>query len=351
VGNRFQALARAAEPPDGIICAFPTIDLADRAVRYAVERNIPIVIDVRDLWPDTFLERVPRSLRPLARLALSRDFHRTRRLFTSANALVAISGGCLAWALRYAGRKQGPRDRVFHTGYPDELVGSPHSDRPSPPAALAAANNKVLFTFSGSFGVSYNLRSVCEVARLCRNRGVTNVHFVLAGEGDQSADLARETAGLPNVTLTGWLAPGALRDLLACSHVGFMPLRSVRDAFPNKAFEYLSAGLPILSSLEGEMEQLLAESEAGFSYREGDTETLFSLVARLAHNPDLRSHMSRNARTLFEQRFRESHLYDAYAQHVERMFEPKSNGDEPGQHGDVASIPRERSMPRAHAMP
>ena len=72
LAKRFhEGLAEQYQEPDLIVCAFPEIALAYRAVEYARCRHIPIVVDVQDLWPETFLDAMPRVTRPLARLALA----------------------------------------------------------------------------------------------------------------------------------------------------------------------------------------------------------------------------------------------------------------------------------------
>lgn len=320
LGRRFREAAYRMPPPDAIVCSFPTIDLAYYAVAYSKKCECPIIVDIRDLWPDTFLEKIPRPLRRVARVVLDGDFRRTRYVCSSADSLVAISQGCLNWALRYAGRAQSSHDRVFHTGYPDDRLSS-EQDQLSLPEFLVPVKAKVIFSYVGSFGASYNLRSLCEVARMCQERGMYNVHFVLAGDGDQYQDIARRAGGLSNLSLTGWLPHSEVRRLLAHSNVGLVPLRSVRDALPNKPYEYFSAGLPILSSLEGELEGIIDEYKVGYSYKDGDVAALFNLIAKLTNDSDGRATFARNARALFESKFTWSFIYGAYARHVEWVAE------------------------------
>jgi glycosyltransferase involved in cell wall biosynthesis len=319
LGHRFLEVAGTLDPPDAIVCAFPVIDLAYSAARYAEALRIPLVIDVRDLWPDTFLGKMPGGSQWLGRLLFAEDFRRARYACASADSLVSISQGCLDWALAKAGRPRGPADRVFHTGYPDAPTNAT-----LPPVSIRPEwSGKVLFTFVGSFGSSYNLRSLCDVAEACHAGGDDHVHFVLAGDGDQYRDIVRRAGKLPNVTLMGWMDQEALRDLLRASDVGLAPLHSVRDAMPNKPYEYLSAGLPILSSLEGEMAALIDRYDVGSSYRDGDVVHLRQLVLALAGDPRRREICSRNARALYESRFRAEDIYAGYARHVEEV----SGGD------------------------
>src|SRR6267378_560857 len=73
---KFRQLAPGEPTPDIIVCSLPTLELADEVVAYAVHRHVPIVVDVRDMWPDVIAFRSPRRLRPLVRQLL-RSMERT----------------------------------------------------------------------------------------------------------------------------------------------------------------------------------------------------------------------------------------------------------------------------------
>jgi glycosyltransferase involved in cell wall biosynthesis len=153
--------------------------------------------------------------------------------------------------------------------------------------------------------------------------GLLNIHFALAGDGLQFKVLSKKVRSLPNVTLLGWLDRFEISDLLNMSHVGLVPCISVVDAMPNKTFEYLSAGLPILSSLEGEMERIIADSNIGFSYRVGDIDAFCSWVRKLSFDEELRLQQSSNAKNLFHSRFSSTIVYGDYADYIENIGQKK----------------------------
>ncbi|MBI4419811.1 MAG: glycosyltransferase, partial [Gemmatimonadetes bacterium] len=66
----FRRRALEIAPPDVILCSFPTVELCWQATRYARRKGVPILIDVRDLWPDIFLSAMPGPLRWAGRMAL-----------------------------------------------------------------------------------------------------------------------------------------------------------------------------------------------------------------------------------------------------------------------------------------
>ena len=315
LGTRFRQVARRLAPPDVIVCACPKIDMAFQALHYARRHGIPIIIDVRDLWPATYLEKFPPALRPLARVVFARDFSRARAVFQGADSLVSMSSGVLNWAARFGGRAETATDRVFYIGYQSELATA---DVPVP-EYLDATKHKTIFSYVGAFGGSYELDTICDVASRLDAAGRSDIQFVLAGQGPRRDAVARRVKGLRNVTMPGWLDYPAVTQLLAHSHVALAPWNSVRDAMPNKVFEYLAAGLPLLSSLAGEMEDVLAAWRAGYTYRPGDVDRLTALVEQLADDAGARGAMAAQARVLFRSRFQSSEIYAAYARHVEEV--------------------------------
>ena len=87
------------------------------------------------------------------------------------------------------------------------------------------------------------------------------MHFYIAGIGpdyQRLRDLS-ESRGLHNVTFTGLLGYGQFVNLLKESDIclsAYVP--EAGDMFPNKLFDYLAAGLPIVNSAKGEIERLIS---------------------------------------------------------------------------------------------
>lgn len=318
LAQRFAAAAAQAPTPDLIVTAFPQIDISRQAVIYGATHGVPVVVDVRDLWPDVHVDKSPRLLRPLARLATHRDLKKTQRLLRDATAVVATSTGYLAWAQRHGKRQPSWRDRVVYPGYPPQDTRN-SAVSPRLQDIINRVAGKTVFTFVGSFGHSYELDLICAVAAQASASKLDDVHFVLAGDGEQYAKVAAAAAQLRNVTLTGWLDREEIGAVLRMSHVGLVACSSVRDTMPNKPFEYMSAGLPIVSSLEGEMAEIIARYHIGFTYPAGDASALLHLVRNLTGDATLRKQMSDNSRRVFNDVFSSDRIIKDYADHLEKL--------------------------------
>ena len=118
VALKFRIQSKKFAKPNVIIASMPDHLLAYEAARYARKNNIPFLVDIRDLWPDIFLDRFKKmGMYGLGKLVLTRDFMLLTSLLKSAYALTAVSRGYLQWGLDKVRRSQGPFDRVFYHGY------------------------------------------------------------------------------------------------------------------------------------------------------------------------------------------------------------------------------------------
>ncbi len=316
IARKFRKFSNRSEKPDGIIASSPCHHLAYEAVRYSRKRNVPILIDVRDLWPDIFLDSMPKAIwQKIARLLLAQDFFRIKLLLRQSNGILAMSRGVLDWALNKAGRPIGEWDRVFYMGY---KKGRGQSRKPL--LFLSGREEQKLAVYIGTFGHSYELHLIIEAARILHESGNDKICFILAGTGDQELALRREARGLENVIITGWIDSNEIQELLSRAWVGIVPCRSVTGALPNKIFEYLSTGLPIISSLEGEMAEAIEKYSLGANYQAGDTQGLLRALIWFLENPRQRELMSENALSYFYEHGDAEKIYLRYAEHIENFI-------------------------------
>ncbi len=318
VSRKFRLRSPRAKKPDVIVASLPCYHLAYEAVRYARDRHIPVLIDVRDLWPDIFVTALRFGfLRKIGRVFLYPDFCRVRRVLSDGDGILAISQGVLDWALKRSGRSAGTWDRVFFTGY--KSLGATASS--AVPRWLSGTGNRKLAVYVGTFGHSYELDLVVEAARFLETKHRGKTCFVLAGTGFQETALRVKVRGLRNVVLPGWIGAKDIRDLLRRAWVGLLPCRSVVGALPNKMFEYLSAGLPVVSSVEGEMAEAIDRNSLGINYGAGDLNGLCAALERLLQNPEERERMARNALDFYNRFGNADRIYAEYADHIERVSE------------------------------
>ena len=68
LANKFERLAKNFTKPDVILCSLPTLELCSVVTKFKLQNKIPLIIDIRDLWPDIFYKVVPNFLKPIAKI-------------------------------------------------------------------------------------------------------------------------------------------------------------------------------------------------------------------------------------------------------------------------------------------
>jgi len=327
VSLKFRFQSKYFSKPDAIVASMPDHLLAYEAARYARKNGIPFLVDIRDLWPDIFLDRFrSMGLYGVGKAALVLDFARLTFLLKNADSLVAVSKGYLNWGLDKIGRAESSFDKVFYLGYKNsnarnlvnEDKGSGVSDW------LKGREEQKNFLFIGTFGVSYELELILEAAIRFNKSGRTDICFVLAGAGEKSDLIGKKAAGLQNVLLPGWIGEKEINALLKRGFAGL--LSYVKDApqgLPNKPFEYLSTGLPLINSLEGEMAELIDQHGFGLNYLPGDLDGLCQCIKHLSSDSALHDKMSRNAAGFFKKYGDADKIYDEYCELIEDLVECK----------------------------
>jgi glycosyltransferase involved in cell wall biosynthesis len=249
------------------------------------------------------------------------------RICQQASGLTAVSRTYLSWALSYAHRSREARDGVFPLAYPALPAETPSELRARAAQMLnehRIPDDRILVTFVGIFGSTYDLETVIDAAHLLEQRAVP-VHLVLAGDGEKAFSLRGRATRSGNITFTGWLDNLAVRALLTSSSIGLAPYTaSAPQSMPNKPFEYMAAGLALISSLGGELRDLLEREKIGLSYRPGDAASLAEAIASLCEKSAQRAMMGAKGYRIFTEHFRGDVVYPKLARHLEAIAEGRS---------------------------
>jgi glycosyltransferase involved in cell wall biosynthesis len=324
LGNRFRQLAKVDPAPDVIVAAIPSLEWATAAIDYGRARGIPVVIDVRDLWPDVFLNALPKSARSMGRVLLHGYERMARRACSQANALTAVSQSYLGWALKKAGRSKRPSDCVMPIGFEPELVDAFTMERNRRALTERGIDStRPVCLFSGLFERSYDLEAVIDAARKIQRTGASPVQFVLCGDGGKMAALKERARGLPDVHFLGWVDGAMLQTALSISSIGLCPYADdALQSLPNKPFEYMAGRLAILSSLPGDLARLLDRHQCGITYPAGDSGGLAKCLESLLVDPKKLATLRARAYEAWSQYYHSAEIYARFVDQLESVRQP-----------------------------
>lgn len=249
-------------------------------------RRKPFVFEVRDLWPE-----LPREMgvitNPVVLWAMGilewMAYH-------SADRLVALSPG-IAEGIE---RRGIARDRIVMVPNGCDIALFQSADEPQRPAGVAQGD--LLAIFAGAHGLANGLDSVLDAAAVLKQRGRSDIRIVLVGNGMLKPKLETRASaeGLDNVIFLDPVPKADLVRLFAGADIGIQSLANVPAFYygtsPNKFFDYVAAGLPVLNNYPGWVAEMIEEEGAGFAVPPDDPDAFAdALEAAAADRAQLKS--------------------------------------------------------------
>lgn len=158
--------------------------------------------------------------------------------------------------------------------------------------------------YVGGIGAIRGIKEVIAAMALCGSGAWLN----LAG-GFPEKQVKTEVEASPgwaHVNELGFLSRAQVRETLSRSVAGivtFLPFPNHIDAQPNKMFEYMSAGLPVIASHFPLWREIIEGSNCGLCVDPLDPAAIAAAIDRLVENPDLARAMGQNGRKAVHARY------------------------------------------------
>jgi glycosyltransferase involved in cell wall biosynthesis len=163
--------------------------------------------------------------------------------------------------------------------------------------------------FTGAHGVANGLDAMLDVAAELKRRGDTRVKLVFIGDGKEKERLASAAAerGLSNCLFFPPVPKAELGAITASLDCGLMVLKDIpafyRGTSPNKFFDYLAAGIPVVNNYPGWLAGLITEHRCGIVVPPGNVAAFADALQSLAADVAGRRAMGAAARALAEKEF------------------------------------------------
>lgn len=262
-------------------------------------RRKPFVFEVRDLWPE-----LPRALGMKNPLLLWGMGALEWLAYRAADACVGLSPGIVEGI-----RRRSPRDRriAMIPNCCDLELFTPEKRGPRGLPGITPGDFVAVFT--GAHGVANGLGAVLDAAGELKRRGRRGIRLVLIGDGNQKNSLVARARreSLDNCLFFSPVKKTEIARITASMDCGLQVLANVPAFYhgtsPNKFFDYIAAGLPVVNNYPGWLADLITENRCGLVVRPGDREAFADALCRLADHPDERLEMGRRARDLAGQSF------------------------------------------------
>ena len=296
-------------PADVVVASSGPISIGVPGLVARWLRGKPLLFEVRDLWPEGAIQMgLLRS--PLGK-ALSRLFERL--CYRSARVVVALSPGMAEGIARVA-----PKSRVVvvpNAADLDIFADGSGAAAKMPPGMEGCS----VVLYAGTLGRANSSTEIVDLAAELRSRGANDVRIVVLGDGYERPhmeQLVRER-GLDNLSFLGLLPKtgvAAWHARAALTLCAFKPYPVLATCSPNKLFDSLSAGRPVINNTDGWIRELLERHDCGLSYPGGDVRAAADQVLALCRDAPRREAMGRRARQLAETEFSLDRLAGRFAE-------------------------------------
>jgi len=278
-------------------------------------RGKPFVFEVRDLWPE-----LPRALGLRNPFLLGGMSLLEFLGYRSADACIGLSPGIVEGIRARADERlpvamipNGSDLEVFHPAKRARLTLS------------GIGPDDFVAGFTGAHGVANGLDALLDVAEELKRRGDTRVKLAFIGDGKEKERLAAKATelGLTNCLFFTPVPKTELGAITASLDCGLMVLKDIpafyRGTSPNKLFDYIAAGIPVVNNYPGWLAGLITEHRCGIVVPPGNVAAFADALQRLAADPAGRRSMGAAARALAEKEFARPLLADRFIATLEAI--------------------------------
>lgn len=278
-------------------------------------RGKPFVFEVRDLWPE-----LPRAMGVVKNpLVLAGMSFLEWLSYRASSSCIALAPGIKEGIARRS--PKGRRIAMIPNGCDLELF------RPGKREDLdlpGIGPHDCVAVFTGAHGIANGLDAVLDAAHVLKKRGRKDIVLAFIGDGKLKPHLVKRarSEGLDNCRFIDPVPKNQLNRLVSCCDIGMMILDDVPAFYygtsPNKFFDYISSGLPVLNNYPGWLADMIQRHGCGEAVPPRNPEAFADALCKLADHPELRRQYGRNARRLAEKKFSREKLAADFVRWIER---------------------------------
>jgi glycosyltransferase involved in cell wall biosynthesis len=286
------------ERPDVVYASSTPLTVGLNGLLAAKARRAPFVFEIQDVWPD-----VPVALGFLTnRAEIAAAERLEKRLYRSAKRVVV----CSESAADNIAAKGVERDKiVLIPNLADVPLFDAATPRPDYFESLGLGG-KFVAIYAGAMGQANGVEQLAGTARALREAGEEDIAIVALGNGSERDALEAAARDLPNLLVPPPVAREEIAGVILAADATitlYAPYEILETGSPNKFFDSLAAGKPLVVNTGGWLRWLAEEHRAGLYAPPGDDAALAQAIVTLARDPALAAELGRNGRALAEREF------------------------------------------------
>jgi glycosyltransferase involved in cell wall biosynthesis len=259
-------------------------------------RRKPMLLEVRDLWPYFAIEI--GVLKNPVLIHLSRWLE--RMLYRGSDLVVINSPGYF----EHVSQRGAHRVELVPNGVDTAMFVVKSSSHPL--RTSLDLEGAFILLYAGAHGMSNDLDTLLKAADLLRDE--RQIHIVLLGDGKEKPNLMQMADQL-KLTQVHFVPPvekqsvaAWVDDADACLAI-LRAIPAYKTTYPNKVFDYMAAGKPVILAIDGVIREVIESSGGGIFVQPGEPRAIAQAVLKLAGDPALAARMGRAGREYVEHHF------------------------------------------------
>ncbi|GAP20917.1 glycosyltransferase [Leptolinea tardivitalis] len=285
-------------------------------------KGAQFLFEVRDLWPE-FAIAIGVLKNPII-IRLSRWLEHF--LYSHADQVIVNSPGYVDYVTSRGARSV----KLIPNGADVEMFQSDRGDQQKKEWGL---EGKKIVLYAGAHGISNDLGVVLKSADLLRER--KDIAFVFVGDGKEKSNLIKqaEYLNLPNVKFLPSVNKNSIASVFAGATICLAilkPLEWYKTTYPNKVFDAMAAGKPVLLCIDGVIRQLVEGADAGMFAQPGNPEDIARVIISMVDDQKHCRQMGINGETLVREKYSRSVITDELLVVLEAMRRERDRGHSGG---------------------
>jgi glycosyltransferase involved in cell wall biosynthesis len=262
-------------------------------------KGAAFVFEVRDLWPAFAIAIGVLKNSILIRLSIWLEHF----LYSKADTVMVNSPGFI----EHVRQKGARRIELVPNGADPEMFSA--SENQQKKRVLKKLEGDFFCLYAGAHGLSNDLDVILDAAALLNHE--PNIKFFLIGDGKEKPHLQSKAAEM-ELSNTTFLPPVPKEEMVqvlseadACIAI-LKPLDLYKTTYPNKVFDYMAAGKPVLLVIDGAIREVVEAASAGLFIHPGNPQDLAEKVLYLKNHPKDSAEMGKNGREYILSNFNRS---------------------------------------------
>lgn len=299
--NLKKYLSKLDYKPDVIYCSIPSLDVAKVAVKFANKNKIRFILDIQDLWPESF--KMTFNVPILSDILFFPMMKKANYIYSHSDEIVAVSE-------TYVERGMSVNKKIKKGLSVFLGTDLDYFDKCAKENKVEINDDLIRIAYIGTLGTSYDIKTIIDAIEVLNNKGLKNIIFVIMGDGPLKNEF-KEYATSKNINceFTGKLNYPKMVGLLKSCDIAVNPINGTSAAsIINKVGDYAASGLPVINTQKSkEYCDLVKKYSAGFNCQ--NFNDVVNSLEKLINDKNLRKKLGDGNRNLAEEKFDRKKTY------------------------------------------